>query len=267
MNNIFDSHAHYTDKAFNDDRKDMLDSLKESGICGVINCGADLESSQESLALSKEYDYIYFACGVHPEEVDNLPENYIDILRRMAQDKKCVAIGEIGLDYYWRQDNKDLQKKVFEEQILLAQELSLPIIVHDREAHEDTLNILKKYKPKGVLHCFSGSAETAKEILKLGMYIGLGGAVTFKNAKKPVEVAEMLPLDRLLLETDCPYMAPVPLRGKRCHSGMILNTASCIAQIRGMSVGELLHITAENARKLYQLPLEAFPDEKTPLSP
>ncbi len=251
MNNIFDSHAHYTDKAFNDDRNHMLGSLKESGICGVINCGADLESSKESLALSEKYDYIYSACGVHPEEVDNLPHNYIDILRQMAKDEKCVAIGEIGLDYYWRQDNKDLQKKVFEEQILLAKELDLPIIVHDREAHEDTLNILKKHNPKGVLHCFSGSVEIAKEVLKLGMYIGLGGAVTFKNAKKPVEVAEMLPLDRLLLETDCPYMAPVPMRGKRNNSAYIQYVAEKIGEIKGLDPQIITDNATENVKKLF----------------
>ncbi len=251
MNNIFDSHAHYTDKAFNDDRKNMLGSLKESGICGVINCGADLESSEKSMILSREYDYIYFACGIHPEEVDGLPDNYIDLLRQMAKDEKCVAIGEIGLDYYWRQDNKDLQKKVFEEQILLAKELDLPIIVHDREAHEDTLNILKKHKPKGVLHCFSGSVETAKEVLKLGMYIGLGGAVTFKNAKKPVEVAEMLPLNRLLLETDCPYMAPVPMRGKRNNSAYIQYVAEKIGEIRGLNPQEITDEATKNTKKLF----------------
>ncbi len=251
MNNIFDSHAHYTDKAFNDDRKNMLDSLKESGICGVINCGADLKSSEESISLSEKYDYIYCACGVHPEEVDGLSENYIDILRNMAKIEKCVAIGEIGLDYYWRQDNKELQKKVFEEQILLAKELGLPIIVHDREAHEDTLAILKKYKPKGVLHCFSGSVETAKEILKLGMYIGLGGAVTFKNAKKPVEVAEMLPLDRLLLETDCPYMAPVPMRGKRNYSAYIEYVAEKIGEIKDIDPQTVTDQATENTKTLF----------------
>lgn len=251
MNNIFDSHAHYTDKAFNDDRKELLDSLKESGICGVINCGADLESSEKSVALSEKYDYIYCACGVHPEEVDGLPENYIDILRNMAKNEKCVAIGEIGLDYYWRQDNKELQKKVFEEQILLAKEMDLPIIVHDREAHEDTLAILKKHKPKGVLHCFSGSAETAKEILKLGMYIGLGGAVTFKNAKKPVDVAEMLPLDRLLLETDCPYMAPVPMRGKRNCSAYIEYVAEKIGEIKGIDPQTVTNQATENTKNLF----------------
>ena len=251
MNNIFDSHAHYTDKAFNDDRENMLGSLKESGICGVINCGADLESSEKSVTLSEKYDYIYCACGVHPEEVDDLPENYIDILRNMAKNEKCVAIGEIGLDYYWRQDNKELQKKVFEEQILLAKEMDLPIIVHDREAHEDTLAILKKHKPKGVLHCFSGSVETAKEILKLGMYIGLGGAITFKNARKPVEVAEMLPLDRLLLETDCPYMAPVPMRGKRNYSAYIEYVAEKIGEIKGIDPQTVTDNATENTKRLF----------------
>lgn len=253
MKNIFDSHAHYTDKAFNDDRKELLDSLRESGICGIINCGADLKSSEESLKLSDDYPFIFAACGVHPEEVDGLPENYIDIIRNMAKNEKCVAIGEIGLDYYWRQDNKEHQKKVFEEQILLAKELDLPVIVHDREAHEDTLNILKKHKPKGVLHCFSGSAETAKEILKLGMYIGLGGAVTFKNAKKPVEVAEMLPLDRLLLETDCPYMAPVPMRGKRNCSAYIEFVAEKIGEIKGIEPQLVTDQSTENAKKLFNI--------------
>lgn len=253
MNNIFDSHAHYTDKAFNDDRTEMLGFLKESGICGVINCGADLDSSKASIALSKEYDYIYAACGVHPEEVDGLPENFIEILRELSKSPKCVAIGEIGLDYYWRQDNKELQKKVFEEQILLAKELNLPIIVHDREAHDDTLNILKKHKPKGVLHCFSGSAEMAKEVLRLGMYIGLGGALTFKNARKPVEVAEILPLEKLLLETDCPYMAPVPMRGKRNYSGYIPYIAERVTEIKGIAPQEVLDTTSKNTKQLFNI--------------
>ena len=252
-NNIFDSHAHYTDKAFDIDRNELLGSFAESGICGVINCGADLESSKASATLSAKYDFMYFACGIHPEEVDNLPSDYLDTLKALSDSKKCVAIGEIGLDYYWRQDNKELQKKVFIEQIILAKELKLPIIVHSRDAHEDTLNILKEYKPQGVLHCFSGSAETAKEILKLGMYIGLGGAVTFKNAKKPVEVAEILPLDRLLLETDCPYMAPVPMRGKRNDSLYIPYIAEKIGEIKNIDAQTLLNISAENTRKLFVL--------------
>ena len=251
--NIFDSHAHYTDKAFNDDRENMLGSLKESGICGIINCGADLESSKESATLSAEYDFMYFACGIHPEEVDNLPSDYLDTLKALSKDKKCVAIGEIGLDYYWRQDTKDLQKELFEKQILLSKELDLPIIVHDREAHGDTMEILKKHRPKGVLHCFSGSPETAAEVLKLGMFIGLGGALTFKNARKAVEVAEMLPLDRLLLETDCPYMAPVPMRGKRNNSGYIPFIAEKVAEIKGIDPQSVLDVTTENTKKLFNI--------------
>lgn len=253
MNNIFDSHAHYTDKAFNDDREAMLGSLKESGVCGIINCGADIESSVSSVDLASKYDYIYAACGIHPEEADKTPENYIDILRDLAKNEKCVAIGEIGLDYYWRQDTKDLQKELFEKQILLSKELNLPIIVHDRDAHGDTIEILKKHCPKGVLHCFSGSVETAAEVLKLGMYIGLGGALTFKNARKSVEVAEMLPLDRLLLETDCPYMAPVPMRGKRNNSGYIPFVAEKVAEIKGIDPQTVLDVTTENTRKLFNI--------------
>lgn len=249
--NIFDSHAHYTDKAFDTDRDNMLGSLEESGICGVINCGADLDSSKRSLALAEKYGYIYAACGVHPEDIDNLPDNYTEILTDMAKAEKCVAIGEIGLDYYWRKDNKEMQIQVFEEQVMLANELNLPIIVHDREAHEDTLKILKKHKPKGVVHCFSGSSEMAKEILKLGMYIGLGGALTFKNARKSVEVAEILPLDKLLLETDCPYMAPVPMRGKRNDSSYIPFVAEKIAEIKNTDAQSVLDITTENAKKLF----------------
>lgn len=249
--NIFDSHAHYTDKAFNDDRKELLGSLQESGICGVINCGADLKSSREAAELSESFDYLYFSCGVHPEEVDNLPENYIDILRDLSQNEKCIAIGEIGLDYYWRQDNKDLQKKIFIEQLLLARELKLPVIIHSRDAHEDTLQILKEYKPQGVLHCFSGSVEMAKEILRLGMYIGLGGAVTFKNARKPVEVAEYLPPDRLLLETDCPYMAPVPMRGKRNDSSLIPHIAEKIGEIKGIDPQTVIDAATENVKALF----------------
>lgn len=251
--NIFDSHAHYTDKSFNDDREIMLGSLRESGVCGVINCGADIESSVFSLELAKEYPFIYAACGVHPEEVETVEADYIDTLRNLAKNENCVAIGEIGLDYYWRQDNKSLQKEMFENQIVLAKELNLPIIVHDREAHNDTLEILKKHKPTGVLHCFSGSVETAKEVLKLGMYIGLGGAVTFKNARKAVEVAEMLPLDRLLLETDCPYMAPVPMRGKRNNSVYISHIAEKIAEIKNTAPQTVLDITAENVRQLFNI--------------
>lgn len=249
--NIFDSHAHYTDSKFEDIRKETLDSLTESGVSGVINCSTNVENCLETLELCNTYNYIYGAVGIHPEDIDGLQSDYLDNLRKFSNHPKCVAVGEIGLDYYWRQDNKKEQKRIFIEQIKLANELGLPVIVHDREAHEDTLNILKEYKPKGVVHCFSGSKETAKEILKLGMYIGFGGALTFKNAKKPVEAAEIIPIDKLLLETDCPYMAPVPMRGKINLSSYIPYVAEKLAEIKGISPQEILNITAENAKTLF----------------
>lgn len=251
--NIFDSHAHYTDNAFDTDRESMLGSLKESGVCGVINCATDILSSISSLELASQYDFIFAACGIHPENVDCIREDYLQSLKQLAENPKCVAIGEIGLDYHWRQDNKQLQKEIFESQISLSNELSLPVIVHDRDAHGDTLEILKKHKPRGVLHCFSGSVETAAEILKLGMYIGFGGALTFKNARRSVDVAQFLPLERILLETDCPYMAPVPMRGKRNNSAYITFVAEKLAEIKGVSAQEILTATRKNAENLFKL--------------
>ena len=253
MDFIFDTHAHYNDKAFNEDRTKLLDSFTESGILGVINCGTDIEESKNSIALSKEYDFMYCAVGFHPEEISKATENYIDEIKKLASHKKCVAIGEIGLDYYWVKDNKEEQKRIFTEQIILANELNLPVIIHSRDAHNDTLDILKKYKPKGVLHCFSGSVEIMKEVLKLGMYIGLGGAVTFKNARVPLEVAKELPLERLLLETDCPYMSPVPMRGKRNQSTYISYVAEKIAEVKNLTKEEVLATANNNAFKLFNI--------------
>ena len=252
MNGIYDSHAHYNDEAFDDDRYDLIESLKDKGVCGLINCGTDFETSAFSLEIAEKYDFIYAACGVHPHEAAACnKDNYLEELRIMCLKEKCVAIGEIGLDYHYDFSPEDTQIKFFEEQIILANELDMPIIVHDREAHEDTMNLLKKYKPKGVVHCFSGSAEMAKEVLKLGMYIGLGGATTFKNAKKPLEVAAMVPDDRLLIETDCPYMTPVPFRGQRNDSSFIPYSAEIIAGVRGCTSQEILDITRRNANTLF----------------
>lgn len=253
MNGIFDTHAHYTDKAFDIDRNNLLDSLFGSGICGIINCGTDVPSSKASLALAKEYSGVFAACGIHPEESESLNEAALFELESLLSNEKCVAVGEIGLDYHYRTDNKELQKEFFEKQILLANKHSLPVIIHDREAHGDTLEILKRTEPRGVLHCFSGSAETMREAVNLGMYIGLGGAVTFKNAQKPVEVAKEVPTEKLLLETDCPYMAPVPFRGKRNDSSLIKYVAEKIAEVRGISAEELLLITKENAERLFSI--------------
>lgn len=251
MDFIFDTHAHYNDKAFDEDRTNLLDSFYESGILGVINCGTDINSSKKSIELSEKYDFIYSAVGFHPEDINKADENYLSEIKMLSEHKKCVAIGEIGLDYYWVKDNKEEQKRFFTEQIILANEINLPVIIHSRDAHNDTLEILKKYKPQGVLHCFSGSVEIMNEALKLGLYIGLGGAVTFKNARVPLEVAEKLPLQRLLLETDCPYMTPVPHRGKRNQSTYISFVAEKIAVVKNISKEEVLTTANKNAFNLF----------------
>ena len=251
LHNIFDAHAHYDDARFSDDLPELLASLPAKGVVGVISCGVNTETSQFAAHLAATYDYIYAAAGFHPLNLEDVPENPTEILRELLKNPKTVAVGEIGLDYYYEKATRDAQLRLFEQQLQVANELSLPVIVHDREAHEDTLRLLKQYKPRGVVHCFSGSVEMAKEVLKLGMYIGLGGAVTFKNAVKPVEVAKIVPQDRLLVETDAPYMTPVPFRGKRCDSGHIAYTAARLSEIRGEDTQALLDYTAENARRLF----------------
>lgn len=251
MENIFDTHAHYDDEAFDLDRDTLLTSLKSKGVGYVIDCGCDVASSEKAIELSEKYDFIYAAVGIHPHEAEGAKDGDLEIIKRLTEHGKVVAIGEIGLDYHYDFSPRELQKEYFEKQIILANELDMPIIVHDREAHEDTMQLLRKYKPKGVLHCFSGSVETAKEIISLGMYIGLGGAVTFKNAKKPIEVAEYLPLDRLLLETDAPYMSPVPYRGKRNDSSLIPYTAIRIAEAKGMEAQAVVNAACENAKRLF----------------
>lgn len=251
MENIFDTHAHYDDEAFDSDRDTLLPSLKSKGVGYVIDCGCDVASSEKAIELSEKYDFIYAAVGIHPHEAEGAKDGDLEIIKRLIEHEKVVAIGEIGLDYHYDFSPRELQKEYFEKQIILANELDMPIIVHDREAHEDTMQLLRKYKPKGVLHCFSGSVETAKEIISLGMYIGLGGAVTFKNAKKPIEVAEYLPLDRLLLETDAPYMSPVPYRGKRNDSSLIPYAALKIAEAKGMEAQSVIDAACENAKRLF----------------
>ena len=253
MKNIFDSHAHYNDEQFDIDRDSLLASLPEAGIVGIINCGTDVRSSLDSVAMAEKYPFVYAACGYHPESALEFTDDNLAEIEKMLSHEKCVAVGEIGLEYHYDFVPKDVQKYVFEKHLEFAVKYDMPVIVHDREAHADTMELLKKYRPKGVLHCYSGSAEMAKEVLNLGMYIGLGGAVTFKNAVKPVEVAQMIPADRLLLETDCPYMAPVPMRGKRNNSAYIEYVAEKIADIRNVSAQEILDITAENTRKLFNI--------------
>lgn len=254
MNNIFDTHAHYADRAFDEDRFELLDKLPEMGVKYVMLASSSVEDTAENAAIAQKYGYIYAASGVHPESVDENPENYLDIVRETAlSSPKIKAIGEIGLDYHYDGYSREKQLKLFEEQLILAKELDLPVIVHSRDACEDTLNMLKKHRPKGVVHCFSGSAETAKEIIKLGMYIGFTGVLTFKNAKKALKALEEVPLDKLLLETDCPYMAPVPFRGKRCDSSMIAYTAAAAAEIKGIDTQEIIDITCENGKRFYRI--------------
>lgn len=251
--NIFDTHAHYDDERFSDDVKNLFSEFPSKGISYIVNCSTDINSCKKSKAFAEEFDYIYFAAGIHPHESENVGKSYLDELKSFAAHKKCVAIGEIGLDYHYDFSDRSFQLKVFEDQLILAKELNLPVIIHDREAHADTLALLKKYRPEGILHCFSGCIESAKEILNLGMYIGLGGAVTFKNAKKPVEVAKYVPDDRLLLETDCPYMTPVPFRGRRNDSTYISHTAQFIASLRKTDTQTLLDLTAENAKRIFRI--------------
>lgn len=249
---IFDSHAHYDDSAFEADRESLLSSLPAQGVCGVINAGCDPLSSRRSIALAEAYPFIYAAVGWHPEAAAGFTETAWQTMLPLFLHPRVVAVGEIGLDYHYEDAcPRDQQKLCFERQLQYACERHLPVIVHDREAHEDTMRLLRQYRPAGVLHCFSGSVEMMREAVALGLYIGLGGAVTFKNARKPVEVAAAVPADRLLLETDCPYMAPVPFRGKRCDSSMIAETAACIARVRGVETEALLAQARENVRTLF----------------
>ena len=251
--NIFDTHSHYDDEKFSPDREMLISTLQSQGVSNVVSCGCDTETTRFNFDLAQTYDFMYFAAGFHPECLEGASLKDLELIKKFAQNKKCVAIGEIGLDYHWMSSTKEVQKEFFTAQIELAADLDLPVIVHDREAHGDTLDILKATKPKGVVHCFSGSKEMAREIIKLGMYIGLNGVVTFNNARKSLEVVKDIPLDRLVLETDYPYLAPVPYRGKRNDSSLIPFIAEKIAALLEMDTQELLNITNKNAKKLYNL--------------
>ena len=245
---IFDTHAHYDDEAFDADRDELIERMHAYGVSGIVTCAYSDASAKAALELAHRYDFIYAAVGLHPENTD---EGYReDRIRAGLEDSRCVAVGEIGLDYHWHEPN-EVDLAAFEGQIKLALEYDKPVIVHDREAHADTFDMLKKHRPRGVVHCFSGSAEMARQLVRLGFYIGVGGVLTFKNARKAVEVAEAVPLERILLETDAPYMAPVPLRGKRCNSAMISLVAARLAEIKGCTLTEILTQTEQNAKTLF----------------
>ena len=251
---IFDTHAHYDADAFDEDRNACLAGMQESGVEYIVNIGASMASSQRSLELAKKYPFIYAAVGVHPDEVGELNEEKLQQLKEWSKHEKVKAIGEIGLDYYWDKEKHDLQKHWFMRQMELAHERNLPMIVHSREAAKDTLDMVIAAKPlelSGVIHCYSYSVEQAREYLNMGYYLGIGGVLTFKNAKKLKEVVEYAPLSQIVLETDCPYLAPVPFRGKRNDSAKLSFVAEELAAIKQMSVEEVIRITNENGKKLY----------------
>lgn len=253
---IFDTHAHYDDERFDEDRDALLRSMKDAGIGNIVNIGANMASSKRSLDLAAEYDFMYAAVGVHPSDCAELDDEKIEKLKEMSSFPKCVAIGEIGLDYYWPEPEHELQKKWFKRQIALAREVELPIIVHSRDAAADTVDILKSENAGelgGVVHCFSYSKEIAEECVKMGFYIGIGGVLTFKNGRKMKEVAEVIPIEKIILETDCPYLAPEPFRGKRNSSLYLPYVVSAMAQIKGISEEEVISITEANAREMYRL--------------
>ena len=252
---LFDTHAHMDDRAFSEDRQTLLRQLPQNGIGLLMNPGCSLASSRDAAALAREYDYIYAAVGSHPDTADEVNEETIDAYRILCRENpKVKAIGEIGLDYHYEDIPRDIQQKAFRMQMALAQELKLPVIVHEREAHEDGMRIVEEFPGVcGVFHCYSGSLEMAKWLVKRGWYIGFTGVLTFKNARKALEVAENIPLDRIVLETDCPYMAPEPFRGRRNDPGKLYRMAEKLAQIRGLTVAEIHAITMENGKNLYHI--------------
>lgn len=252
---IFESHAHYDSRKYDEDREELLNSMQENGIGTIVNVGATWKSVTTVMELAEKYPFIYAALGLHPDEVGDLDEERFEYLKSQCQKEKVVAVGEIGLDYYWDNESHDVQKKWFIRQLDLARELDLPVIIHSRDAAEDTLKIMKEHAQglRGVIHCFSYSKELAEEYVKMGFHIGIGGVVTFKNGKKLKEVAEVVPLERILLETDCPYLAPEPYRGKRNSSLYIPHIAQAIADIKGITYEEVVAQTEQNAKTLFRI--------------
>lgn len=259
MTPIFDTHAHYDDEAFDEDREEILQQLPKQGIAKVVNVGASLASCKTTVDLMEKYDYIYGAIGVHPNETAELTEENFAWLKEQCRREKCLAVGEIGLDYYWDEPERDLQKEWFVRQLDLARELSLPVVIHSRDAAKDTVDIMTAEKASeigGVIHCFAYTKETAKIFLDMGFYIGIGGVLTFKNAKKLKEAAEYIPLDRIVLETDCPYLAPDPNRGKRNSSLNIPYVVKALAEIKGITEEEVRQAVWNNSHALYRMTLE-----------
>lgn len=250
---IFDSHAHYDNERFADDLEQVLSAMPQKGVGRIMNVASDIESCITTPKLAEQYDFVYATVGIHPHTASTLDHSVLDLMARQAANPKVRAIGEIGLDYYYDLSPRDQQVEAFIKQLEFAHDLKMPVVIHSRDAHQETLDILKKYRPTGIVHCFSGSAELAEEMVKLGLYIGFTGVVTFQNAKKALLAAAATPLDRLLIETDCPYMAPVPHRGERCDSSMLTLVAAKLAEIKGLSTEQLLAATWDNANRIYEI--------------
>ena len=252
---LFDTHAHLNDPAFDPDRTTLMESFADAGVALVMNAGCSLESSRDIVAMADQYPWLYASVGSHPDSANEVDESVLEEYRKLCKlSSKVKAIGEIGLDYYYEDIPRDVQQKAFRMQMALAEELDLPVIIHERDAHNDGLAIVKEFpKVKGVFHCYSGSAEMARQLVNMGWYIGFTGVLTFKNARKAVETAASIPLDRIVLETDCPFMAPEPFRGKRNHPGYLYRMAEKLAEIRGISVEEVHAATYENGKRLYRI--------------
>lgn len=250
---IFDTHAHYLKEDFGAALYPLLESMSDVGVERIMAVGYDLDSSLEEMRLAEKYPFVVSAAGIHPENCADLPADWLSRIEAMLSQPKVMALGEIGLDYHYDGYDKALQTDVFEQQLILARRLDMPVIIHSRDACEDTMTLLRKYRPAGVMHCFSYSPEIAREVVSLGMYVGFTGVLTFKNSKKAWASCQEVPSDRLLLETDCPYMAPVPHRGERSHSGMIKYTAARMAELKGVSTEEMIRICRENGERLFRL--------------
>ena len=254
VDGIFDSHAHYDDEAFGADRDELLRSLAAHGVRRVMNVGSSMESSRTGIELGKAYDFLYSSVGVHPDSAREINNDTLRELAELAREPKVRALGEIGLDYHYEDVPRRQQLLAFEQQLELAQELDLPVVIHEREAHGDCLDVLRNHpKARGVFHCFSGSWEMAKKLTDQGWYLGFTGVITFHNARRAVEVAQKMPLDRMVIETDCPYMAPEPHRGVRTDSGFVRDMAQKLAELRGVSLEEMAAITMENGRRLFAI--------------
>ena len=253
---LFDTHAHLNDPAFDPDREELMNGLAAKGVGFVMNAGCSLESSRDIVRMTENYPWLYASVGSHPDAADEVNEAVLEEYRKLCKlSDKVKAVGEIGLDYHYEDIPREIQQKAFRMQMELARELDLPVIVHEREAHDDGMAIVKEFPTvKGVFHCYSGSAEMARQLVDLGWYIGFTGVLTFKNARKAVETAASIPLDRILLETDCPYMAPDPFRGKRNHPGYLYRMAEKLAEIRGIHVEEVQAATTANGKRLYRIP-------------